>query len=329
MPTLYLGDEVLPVEAGESILQTLLRHRVEVSYSCRVGTCQTCMMRCEDGQIPEKARAGLRASLVEQGYFLACICHPEQDLTLRAPNDADLFGRARVVLSEPLGPTIHRLVLRPATPLYYHAGQFMNLRRHDGLVRSYSLASVPRLQDTLEFHVKRLPRGQMSNWICDALTPGEELDIEGPNGACFYVAGQPEQSMLLIGNGTGLAPLIGIARDALHSGHRGQVHLYHGSRSANGLYLRDDMLALKGEFDNFHYHGCISGDEVPEGFRAGRAEAVAFADHEDLEGWRVFLCGYPPMVASARKLAYLSGAELSDIYADPFDLQDLREQPRE
>ena len=48
-----------------------------------------------------------------------------------------------------------------------------------------------------------------------------------------------------------------------------------------------------------------------------------------LDGWRVFLCGYPPMVHGAKKLAYLAGAALEDILTDPFELRELRQMPRD
>jgi len=63
--------------------------------------------------------------------------------------------------------------------------------------------------------------------------------------------------------------------------------------------------------------------------RNGRAEDVALADHPDLSGWRVYLCGYPPMVNDARRRAFLAGAGMSDIYVDPFELRELRKKPRD
>jgi len=240
----------------------------------------------------------------------------------------DLFSPAVVHDIEYPGPDICRLFVEPATPLYYHAGQFMNLRREDGLARSYSLASVPNLDNRLEFHVKRLQRGQMSNWIMDDLKPGDHLGIQGPTGNCFYEAGRADQNMLLIGNGTGLAPLIGIARDALSAGHTAPVRLYHGSQKAAGLYLGDELRALEAAHGNFHYIPCISRETEPEGYRQGRADDVAFSDHADLKDWRIFLCGYPPMVNSAKDRALTAGARIADIYTDPYELKDLRKKPR-
>ena len=84
----------------------------------------------------------------------------------------------------------------------------------------------------------------MSNWIFDEVKIGESVDIQGPSGACFYLSGAPEQGLLLIGSGTGLAPLVAIARDALNDSHSGQVRLYHGARESAGLYLRDGLFDL-------------------------------------------------------------------------------------
>jgi NAD(P)H-flavin reductase len=134
--------------------------------------------------------------------------------------------------------------------------------------------------------------------------------------------------MLLIGNGTGLSPLIGIVRDALARGHGGEIHLYHGTRHAAGLYFMDELRALAARHANFVYWPCLSGGDTLKGARGGRAEEVAFADHGGLRDWRVFLCGYPPMVEKAKKLAYLAGAVLDHIHADPFDMRELRQKPR-
>ncbi len=314
---------------SETVLLALVRQGVDLPYSCRKGACLTCMLRAVEGEVPPVAQDGLKDTLRLQGYFLPCVCTPEQPLELTRPDEAQTFGRITVVAVERLAPKIARVVLEPATPLYYRAGQFINLRRADGLSRSYSLASVPRLDRHLAVHVKRLPGGRMSSWIFDELEPGGRLDFQGPNGSCFYVSGDPSQGLLLICNGSGLGSLLAIARDALKDGHSGPVHLYHGTRHPEGLYLRDEIEVLAAEHDNFTYVPCVSGPRFPPECRAGRADVVALAERPDLTGWRIYLCGYAPMGHGAKKMAYLAGATPSDIYADAFELQDLRREPRD
>jgi len=333
MTEINFAGERHALAPDETVLECLERAAHALPFSCRNGACLTCMMRVRAGALPEAAQAGLREGQKQQGYFLPCVCRPDADLEIEAPADAELFGRAMVSEITHLSASICRLRLRTATPLFYHAGQFINLRRGDGLVRSYSLASVPRLEDILELHVKRLGGGKMSNWIYNDLAVGEPLDIHGPNGDCYYIGGEPDRPLLLIGNGSGLAPLYGIIRDALADGHAGPIHLYHGSRTAKGLYYGDELQALAREYRHFHYLPCLSGnveEAGPEpGVQRGRADAVAFAEHPDLSGWRVYLCGYPPMVRTAKKQAFLAGAALRDILTDSFEMQDLRRLPRD
>ena len=152
---------------GETVLDALLRQEAPAPYFCRNGICLTCMMRCRDGAPTAESQTGIKDTLSLEDHFLPCLCKPEGDLVCEPPNDDEIYGRAILREIEHLSPSICRILLEPALPLYYRAGQFINLRRVDGLVRSYSLASVPKLDDHLELHVKRLPHGEMSNWLFD------------------------------------------------------------------------------------------------------------------------------------------------------------------
>jgi NAD(P)H-flavin reductase len=255
-----------------------------------------------------------------QHYFLACICQPTDDMTVALPDDAHISVHAIIHKLELLNHDIMLVELESERPLYYRAGQFINLV-HDAVhVRSYSLASVPRLDKHLHLHVRRLPEGRVSGWIHEDLQIGQKVEVRGPSGDCIYVPGQSDQPLVLIGTGSGLAPLYGILRDALDLGHQGPIHLFHGSREVGGLYLVDELCELQQRYANFVYHSCLSGTHVPPAYTPGRVHEAAFRALPSLKGWRVFLCGHPEMVKIARKKAYLSGAALQDIHADAFNV---------
>jgi len=307
---------------GETVLDALMRQGETPPFSCRKGVCLVCLMRCESGEIPEEASERIQPRLRDKGYFLSCQAVPDADVAVDLPRDGDVFGRATVIDKTMLSADVCRLRLETATALYYHAGQFVNLRRPaDGVVRSYSLASVPALDAYLELHVRRVRLGTMSNWILDELAVGEEVDLQGPEGRCFYRGADPEVPLLLIGTGTGLAPLYGIVRDALNSGHRGPIRLYHGVRDPRSLYLVDELRALAERHPAFEYHPCASGldAELGDGVARGRASDRAFDAHRELDGWHVFLCGLPDLVAAARVAAIQAGAPVEEIRADPFE----------
>lgn len=312
----------------ETVLEAALRQNVSLPFSCRHGICQVCLQRCVDGSIPAAAQKGLRAGLRANGYFLPCMCVPAEDMEIAPPRDADLYSPAVVYQKELLAPDVCRLLIEPATTLKYRAGQFINLRRADGLARSYSLASVPDEDICLELHIKRMPGGVLSNWIFDALAAGSDIEIQGPQGRCYYAVSDPAQPMLLIATGTGLAPLLGIARDALLNGHQGEIFLYHGSRHPEGLYLHKALLDLCGRYSNFHYTACVSGPAAPAGVYPGRAHEIAFGLHPELRGWRLHLAGNPDMTHAAENLALRAGVRPADIFCDPFELRDRRRESR-
>jgi NAD(P)H-flavin reductase len=279
-------------------------------------------MRATRGAPPAPAQQGLKNTLRLQGYFLACLCKPEADLTIERPGSGAVQKTtARVVEHTLLNREIVRIRLQTEADFAYRSGQFLHLHHPGGTIRSYSLASVPAQEDFLELHIRRLPEGMLSRWAHDELAAGDSVTISGPSGNCFYTPGNPEESLLLIGTGSGLAPLWGIVRDALYSGHTGPIHLYHGSWEPAGLYLCEELQSLAEQFPNFVYRPCVDSGPLP-GMAEGRADLVAFAEIPDLKACRLFLCGHPGMVKTAKRTAYLAGVSLSAIYADPFVLSE-------
>ncbi len=306
-------------DPGQTVLDCLTAQGIAVPSSCRTGVCQSCLMRALGGSVPEVAQAGLKPTLVAQGYFKACSCVPAEDLRVALPDAAGLKLAASVVSIEPLNPDIVAVRLRPERPLDYRAGQFIRLYRDAQQSRCYSLASVPHLEeDILEIHVRQIPGGKVSSWVHGQLRAGDAVEIADSAGQCFYVPGDPEQPLLLLGTGSGLAPLYGILRDALSQGHRGPVRLYHGSASPAGLYRTEQLQVIAATHPHFQYVPCISAGAVPSGMRQGNVLEAALADQPDMTSWRVFLCGHPDMVQEARLQVFLAGAASADIHADPF-----------
>ena len=317
MTQLHFNDATYQCEEGESVLDALTRQGVAVPSSCRSGVCQTCMMQSAAANVPSAAQHGLKDTLQAQHYFLACVCKPTQDMIVTLADNGDRLLPATVTAIHQLNDEIICIGLDCPSLQDYRAGQYINLYRDAGFSRSYSLASVPS-DSYLRLHVRRLPDGRMSNWVHDQLKIGDTLQISAPVGSCFYLPGNAEQPLLLIGTGSGLAPLMGILRDALAQQHAGKIHLYHGSRDMAGLYLVDELREMASHYPNFHYTPCVSSGEVTANYAAGRAVDVALGDHPDLSGWRVYLCGNPDMVKTARKKTYMARASIKDIYADAF-----------
>ncbi len=325
MPTIRYQDRALHPQPGETVLECLLRGGVPVPCSCRAGACQSCLLRAVEGSPPPAAQSSLKDTLRTRGYFLSCIAKTETDLTVALGDSPELRCAATVHSRELLPAAVLRLRLRPQTDFPCFAGQFVNLMRPDGLTRSYSLASAPALSPYLELHVRLHRGGQMSGYL-NELRPGDTVHLRGPAGECYYVSGRPEQPILLAGTGTGIAPLYGIALDALRSGHRGPLVIAYGAANPAGLYLDAELRALAAAHANLTYLPCaLKPDESesgppppPSDLHLGPLDALIAARHPALRGFRIFLCGHPELVAKLRKQVFLAGASRKDIACDPF-----------
>lgn len=308
---------------GETLLDGLLCQGLMVPHGCKTGSCQSCLLKCTKGPIPSKSQQGLKPAHQINNYFLACQCVPDQDMQVTLPNLAADRFKATIKGLRILTSGIMEVSLKPYCEMNYRAGQFIHLFHPDGSSRSYSLASVPGLDDGLILHVREYPHGKLSSWIHHTLKPGDEVTVSEALGDCFYLPGNPDQTLLLIGTGTGLAPLLGIIKDALQQGHQGAIHLFHGAKETNGLYLRDELNQIHRIHPQFSYTGTVSSSPapIPSDITRGRASDIALATHPDLKGWRIYLCGNPDMVKATQVQAFLANASLNDIHADPFEIQ--------
>ncbi len=326
MPVISFKNRKYKTRKNESVLDALLRNEVDVPYSCRAGVCNVCMMLSKKNNLPEPSTRGLRYKLVEQGYFLSCQCIPTEDLIINEENDPNLFSEAIIIEKEILSDNLCRIRLDSSVKLDYRAGQYINLRIPNGQIRSYSLASLPAEDDFLELHIKRMKGGAVSNWLFSESKLRFVLELEGPFGECYYSQENRDRNILMISTGSGLAPQLGVIRDAIHNGHEGQISLYHGERFSSDLYLIDFLKNIASRYKNIHYFPCAieSSKNFEKTINQCSASELAFENNKDLKNKLIYLCGSPQMVNSARKQAYLCGAAMKDIFADPFITKDLR-----
>ncbi|WP_244928814.1 ferredoxin--NADP reductase [Nocardioides sp. W7] len=183
----------------------------------------------------------------------------------------------------------HTLVLEPVggERWDYRPGQFLTLRvpsdRPGGAARCYSLCSSPVRDEPLKVTVKRTREGYASNWLCDRVEAGDELEVLPPAGT--FVPAELDTDFLLLAGGSGITPVLSILKSALHSG-TGQVALVYANRDESSVIFRDELVALAAAFpDRFtvlHWLESVQGLPTEAGLRALAAPYV---------GREAFVCG--------------------------------------
>jgi len=145
----------------------------------------------------------------------------------------------------------------------YRAGQFLTFRIEvDGhrLVRCYSLASAPGLEAEHKVTVKRIAEGRVSNWMNDRVKAGDVLEVMQPAGVfCLRERATP---IVLFGGGSGITPVISIAKTALAAGQR-PVKLVYANRDEASIIFAREIEALErahpGRFEVVHRLDVVHG----------------------------------------------------------------------
>ncbi|MCR8559715.1 ferredoxin--NADP reductase [Mucilaginibacter sp. BJC16-A38] len=149
----------------------------------------------------------------------------------------------------------------------YLPGQYLTLIfRINGrkYIRPYSFSSAPGVDQYLCVTVKRVPGGIVSNHINDFVKIDDVVEIFPPMGEFTF---NPEQigadkHIFLWGAGSGITPLISIAKYILHNKTGNKVILVYGNRNTEAVIFKDQIFALEREFqkdfDTWHFHTQLS-----------------------------------------------------------------------
>lgn len=313
-------------DPDETLLQALLRQGAELPHSCRKGSCHTCVLKIDSGSV--RLDRNIDPALSQAGYTLACVARPDSsELSLRRAHAGELGIEVELVGRQQLAEGIFAVQVATARDITFRAGQFLNLEGPDGLVRPYSIASRVGDDYFLTLHVRLVPGGRMSTWLCRTAPVGQRLRAQGPFGNCSYDTSLRERPLHLLATGSGAGALAALAREALDHGHRAGITLHHGVRHAADLYLHDALQAMARSHPNFSYRPRVSGEAVAPPVLRGRVVYAAFGG-ADMRDAAIFLCGLPQMVEEARYRARLAGVPAARIHADPFEFAHPR-MPRD
>ncbi|GGN82877.1 3-ketosteroid-9-alpha-monooxygenase, ferredoxin reductase component [Actinoplanes lobatus] len=184
----------------------------------------------------------------------------------------------------------------------YRPGQYLTVRTPAG-ARCYSLSSAPGVDAAPKVTVKRVPGGQVSNWICDHVRTGDVLDMTGPAGT--FTPDSPDDDLLLLAGGSGITPIMGIIK-SMRGGARS---LIYANRDVDSIIFRDELDRL---LPVTHWLDSERGVPTAD---ALRELLTAYPDR------LAFVCGPEAFVAVAEKALQLAGVPASRIRVERFELE--------
>ncbi len=333
--TIVPTGESFAADAGESVLAAALRAGLNLPHSCKGGHCASCRARLLAGEISYPTRelpAGITAEEAAERLVLLCQARAVTDLTvetreMRPAPDVEVKSLpSRIERMERLADDVMAVFLRlPAVEdLPYRAGQYIDFILSEGRRRSFSLASAPADGKLLEVHVRRASSSGFTGQLFDTMRAGTLLRIEGPLGQ-FWFRGDSPRRAIMIGGGTGYAPLRAMLRQLLASGDRRPLTLYWGARTPRDLYEHHWLGSVAAIRPGFEYRPVLSEpaaepDAMPWDGRTGLVHEVALADlGDDLTPYDVYASGPPAMVEAIRHTFIERGLPRAQLFFDSFD----------
>ncbi|MCC7275605.1 MAG: 2Fe-2S iron-sulfur cluster binding domain-containing protein [Alphaproteobacteria bacterium] len=326
MATLRIAGRAAPIalRPDETLLQAALRAGADLPHGCRSGICGACRVAVVRGTVahdpcsPAALTAGERAA----GMALACRARAQGDVAIDlvaddpSPPSPRRFATT-VVAVAPLTPAAAAVTLAPpAGGLAFLPGQYATLGFAGHAARDFSLASLPG-DPGLVFHIRDAGPGSAGAHAVATARAGDPVTVEGPFGRA-HLRRRHRGPLLLVAGGTGLGPMLAIARAALAACPGRFVDLCVGARDPAELYGLADIERLAARHACLRWHVAL-GDPGGSAHGARTAVDLAMATLRDAtDGLAVHAAGPPAMIAALTAALAAAGVDPAFIHADAF-----------
>ena len=324
----------MEIEEGETVLDAAFRQGVTLMHGCKEGQCASCKsVLCQgDIELLKYSTFALSDYEREQDRILLCRTLAYSDLVVELLNfDEYLLSRSipvrsyngRITGLESLTHDIRRLEIVTDEPLRFWAGQYVDMTVPDtGITRSFSMANPPSVKSRLEFIIKVYPNGAFSSLLKDTLRIDDPLQFKGPYGTCLRHENRPGP-MILVGGGSGMAPLLSILTDLVESGEQRCVRFFYGARTRRDLFMLNKIQELGSHLKDFSYIPALSGPGVEADWRGETGFIHQVLEQhlrrEPLAGETdAYSCGPPPMIDAVLPVLQMNGVEPENSHFDKF-----------
>lgn len=192
------------------------------------------------------------------------------------------------------------------------AGQHLDVRltAADGYTasRSYSLSSGPG--EAPQITVERADHGEVSPYLADEVVAGDELEVRGPIGGWFVWRPSDGDRVLLVGGGSGIAPLRAMWRARTPSS---RVGVLYSARTRSRLMFGDELAA-----DDLWVRTYLTRETAPETI-AGRIGVTALKEAlAEVEPQSIYVCGPTAFVEAVAAHVVALGVEHGTVRTERF-----------
>ncbi len=235
-------------------------------------------------------------------------------------------GKLRVARVFQETPKVKTFRLAPvegvgALPFEFEPGQFLTLSVHSGgnqVKRSYSIASSPCCHGWCDLTIKHESGGIVSGYLHEQVKEGDLLDASGPYGR-FTFRGVESDSVVFLGGGVGITPLMSSIRYLTDQSWNGRIDLVFACKDLESVIFRDELNQLARRHPNLHVSIVLSDESSaawtgPRGF----ITAELLGQIPQIRSRRIHLCGPSVMMDAVRNELGKLGIDLASVHSELF-----------
>ncbi|HJV84165.1 MAG TPA: 2Fe-2S iron-sulfur cluster-binding protein [Noviherbaspirillum sp.] len=313
-------DDPFQQDGEDTLLQAALRAGVGFPYECSSGGCGSCKFELLDGEVENlwKEAPGLSERDRRKNLQLACQCRARGPLRIKVrsspecrPKVRPVRRSARLVSVRAITHDITEFRFVTQRPAEFEAGQYALLYL-PGLAapRAYSMSNIANSDGEWHFQIRRVPGGKGTDRLFNHLQPGDDIVIDGPYGLAGLRT-QSARDVVCVAGGSGLAPMVSIARGATQAGmlRERQLHFFYGARTPHDVCGEEFLRALPGFGESIHFHPVVSQPEDAATRWTGATgfvhESVRRVLAERLPDCEFYFAGPPPMTQALQSMLML------------------------
>ena len=171
----------------------------------------------------------------------------------------------------------------------------------------------------METTIKREEPGIFSDYMHDKVKQGDLIEVAAPFGA-FTFRGQEADSVVLIGGGVGITPLMAAIRYLFDTAWRGDIFLVYGAQTTEHFIFRDELEYLQRRMPNLHVIATMARAEGTSwmGPQGHVTKELLSQSVPDIQKRRVHLCGPPGMMEAMKKLLATVGVPSDQVKTEAF-----------
>jgi ferredoxin len=84
-------DAVIECASDKFILEAAEDNNIELPYSCRAGSCSTCLGKVTKGSVDQPDQTFLDEEQMNSGFVLTCVAYPTSDCTILTHEEENLY----------------------------------------------------------------------------------------------------------------------------------------------------------------------------------------------------------------------------------------------